>query len=70
MSFAGGRRDLQAGVAAEGTEQDADGFLNVDQFDHCFREMSVSGLGDPVVPEFSDKFFHDLQFPAGVFVGV
>jgi hypothetical protein len=70
VHFSGGGSDFQARVATQGTKQNADGLFNVGQFDCGIRVVTASRFGDPVVPEFSDKFFHDLQFPTGVFIGV
>jgi hypothetical protein len=63
VGFGCGGGDLQAGIAAEGAEQDAGGLFDFGQLDRCLRVMGAGGLGDPVVPEFADEFFHDLQFP-------
>src|SRR5574343_2028758 len=63
MGFGGGCRDLQACVATKGAEQDARRLLDLGEFDRGLRMMGASGLGDPVMPEFADEFFHDYIFP-------
>src|SRR5574343_1896919 len=63
MGFGRGCRHLESGVAAKGAEQDARGFLDLGEFDRSLRMMGAGGLGDPVMPEFADEFFHDYIFP-------
>ena len=55
------RRDLESGVAAEGAEEDAVGFLDFLERDGGFGIAAARRLGRPVVPEFSDEFFHDVS---------
>src|SRR5574343_2064574 len=63
MGFGRGGCHLEAGVAAKGTEQEAGGLLYFGQLYHGLRMMGSGGLGDPVMPEFADEFFHDYIFP-------
>ena len=70
VRFGGGGGDIEAGIATEGAEQDAGGLFDLGQLDGGLRVIAGGGLGDPVVPELADEFFHDfLNLPgAGVFV--
>jgi hypothetical protein len=63
VGFGGGSRHVEAGVAAEGAEQDAGGFLDLGQFDGGLRIMAAGRPGDPVVPELADELFHVRPFP-------
>ena len=64
------RRYLQAGVAAKGAEQDAGRLFDLGQLDGGLRVMAARSLGDPVMPDLADEFFHGSDFPTGLFVGV
>ncbi len=70
MLFGRGGCHLQSGVAAKGTKQDTGCLFDLGQLDGGLWVVTARSLGNPVVPDFADEFFHDSDFPTGVFVGV
>ncbi|MCK7496672.1 MAG: hypothetical protein MZW92_41505 [Comamonadaceae bacterium] len=60
------RRDPQAGIAAEGAEQQSSGFLDLGQGDRRVRVVAVTlrRAGDEAMPERADVFFHVNANPA------
>ena len=60
VAIQGSGGDIEAGVAAKSTKENAGGFLDVGESDGSFGVMAACGLGDPVMPEFADDFFHDF----------
>ena len=70
MLLGGGRGDLETRIAAESAEQDARRLFNVDQFDGGLRVVPAGGLGDPVMPDFADEFFHGSDSASGILIRI